>query len=234
MVELEPLVVPRLLVVEDQRVLLRSLIRGLTAEGYSVSGASTGAEGYRLASTEPPDVMVLDLLLPDGDGIQTLQRLRAEGFTRPVLILTACDAIEERIRGLDSGADDYLVKPFAFGELVARLKALLRRAVSSSGTVLHVNDLVIDILSRRVKRAGWDIELTPRQYELLEYLARHRGQVVSKQILAENVWRTATATWTNVIEVLINQLRKRIERPGCDLLIHTVRGEGYLLGDLPC
>ncbi len=234
MVELEPLVVTRLLVVEDQRVLLKSLLRGLTAEGYSVSGASTGAECYRLASTEPPDVMVLDLLLPDGNGIETLRRLRAEGFTKPVLILTACDAIEDRIRGLDSGADDYLVKPFAFGELVARLKALLRRVGSSSETVLHVNDLVIDVLSRRVKRAGREIELTPRQYELLEYLARHRNQIVSKQMLAENVWRTATATWTNVIEVLINHLRKKIEQPGCKLLIHTVRGEGYLLGDPPC
>ena len=177
---------------------------------------------------------MLDLLLPDGDGIQTLQRLRAEGFTRPVLILTACDAIEDRIRGLDSGADDYLVKPFAFGELVVRLKALLRRVVTSSETVLQVNDLVIDVLSRRVKRAGRDIDLSLRQYELLEYLARHRDQIVSRQMLAEDVWRTATATWTNVIEVLVNQLRKRIERPDCDLLIHTVRGEGYLLGNLPC
>ena len=224
----------RLLVVEDQKVLLQSLQRGLIAEGYFVSGASTGAEGSRLALAEQPDAMVLDLLLPDGDGIQTLKRLRAEGFIKPVLILTACDAIEDRIRGLDSGADDYLVKPFAFGELVARLKALLRRVVTSSETVLQVNDLVIDVLSRRVKRAGRDIDLSPRQYELLEYLARHRDQIVSRQMLAEDVWRTATATWTNVIEVLVNQLRKRIERPGCDLLIHTVRGEGYLLGDLPC
>ena len=224
----------RLLVVEDQKLLLQSLQRGLIAEGYFVSGASTGAEGYRLASTEQPDAMVLDLLLPDGDGIQTLKRLRAEGFTKPVLILTARDSIEDRIRGLDSGADDYLVKPFAFGELVARLKALLRRVVASSETVLQVNDLVIDVLSRRVKRVGRDIDLSPRQYELLEYLARHRDQIVTRQMLAENVWRAATATWTNVIEVQINQLRKKIERPDSQQLLHTVRGEGYLLGDKPC
>ncbi len=178
--------------------------------------------------------MVLDLLLPDGDGIQTLQRLRAECFTKPVLILTACDAIEDRIRGLDSGADDYLAKPFAFGELVARLKALLRRVESSSVAVLKVNDLVIDVLMRRVKRAGKDIDLSTRQFEVLEYLARHQGQVVSRQMLAEDVWRAATATWTNVIEVQINQLRKKIERPECRQLLHTVRGEGYVLGDRSC
>ncbi len=224
----------RLLVVEDQKLLLQSLQRGLIAEGYFVSGASTGAEGYRLASTEQPDAMVLDLLLPDGDGIQTLQRLRAEGFNKPVLILTARDSIEDRIRGLDSGADDYLVKPFAFGELVARLKALLRRVVTTSETVLHVKELVIDVLSRRVQRAGRDIELTPRQYEMLEYFARHQGQVVTRQMLAADVWRAATATWTNVIEVQVTQLRKKIEMAGCEQLLHTVRGEGYLLGDKPC
>ena len=232
--ELEPHVAARLLVVEDQRVLMQSLSRGLTAEGFSVSGASTGAEGYRLALSGKPDALVLDLLLPDGDGLQTLRRLRAEGFTKPVLILTARDAIEDRIQGLDSGADDYLVKPFAFGELVARLKALLRRVDSSSKAMLSVNDLVIDVLLRRVKRAGREIDLSTRQFEVLEYLARHQGQVVSRQMLAEDVWRAATATWTNVIEVQINQLRKKIERPECKPLLHTVRGEGYVLGDRPC
>ena len=160
--------------------------------------------------------------------------MRAEGFTKPVLILTARDSIEDRIRGLDSGADDYLVKPFAFGELVARLKALLRRVVTTSETVLHVKELVIDVLSRRVQRAGRDIELTPRQYEMLEYFARHQDQVVTRQMLAEDVWRAATATWTNVIEVQVTQLRKKIEMAGCEQLLHTVRGEGYLLGDKPC
>ncbi|MBS0205880.1 MAG: response regulator transcription factor [Planctomycetes bacterium] len=224
----------QVLVVEDQPVLRQSLMRGLSAEGFVAHGASTGAEGYHSASTGSYDVVILDLLLPDGDGIQTLRRLRSEGFTKPVLILTARDSIEDRIQGLDSGADDYLVKPFALGELLARLKALLRRAVGSTQTVLKIQDLVIDVLSRRVTRSGREISLSTRQYELLEFLARNPNQIVSRQTLAENVWRAPTATWTNVIEVQINQLRKKIERPDCPTLISTVRGEGYVLGSRLC
>jgi two-component system copper resistance phosphate regulon response regulator CusR len=223
----------RLLVVEDQNALRNSLQKGLEEEGHMVYTAMSGVEAYALASKEPLDAILLDLLLPDGDGLQTLRQLRHDGFAKPILIVTARDALQDRILGLDSGADDYLVKPFAFTELVARLRALLRRSSGGTETLLKFDDLEINLLSRTVKRAGEEIDLTQRQYLLLEYLLRNKQQVVSREMIAREVWKASTATWTNVIEVLINQLRKKLERPELKPLLHTVRGVGYVLGDRP-
>ena len=223
----------RVLVVEDQQTLRESLHRGLKDEGYSVLTAGTSLDGYILARRELPDVMILDLLLPDGNGLGILNRLRNEQYCKPILIVTACDAIEDRIVGLNSGADDYLVKPFAFGELVARVKALLRRFPDPSSTIVSVYDLTIDRVARKAFRAGMQIELTTRQFDVLEYLVRNQNTVVSRETLAAEVWRAKTASWTNVIEVQINQLRKRIERPEWRPILHTVRREGYLIGDRP-
>lgn len=223
----------RLLVVEDQNALRNSLQKGLEEEGHTVLTAMTGVEAYTLASKEPLDAILLDLLLPDGDGLQTLCQLRHDGFTKPILIVTARDALQDRILGLDSGADDYLVKPFAFSELVARLRALLRRSSGGSDTILRFDDLEVNLLTRTVKRAGEEIDLTQRQYLLLEYLLRNKQQVVSREMIAREVWKASTATWTNVIEVLINQLRKKLERADLKPLLHTVRGVGYVLGDRP-
>lgn len=223
----------RLLVVEDQASLRQSLQRGLEGEGYDVLTAKTGSEGYQLAAREQPDALILDLLLPDGNGLETLEKLRNQGFEKPILIVTARDAIEDRIVGLDTGADDYMVKPFAFGELVARLRALLRRNTKSASTTLTVDDLEMDLLTRRVTRAGEPIELTVRQFSVLEYLVKNQHQIVSREMLARDVWNAPTASWTNVIEVQINQLRKKIERPGWLPLLHTIRKEGYLIGVRP-
>ena len=224
---------PSILVVEDQVKLLNSLARGLQEEGYVVHPAATGAAGYAIATTEEVDAIVLDLMLPDGDGMTLLRKLRAGGFTRPILIVTARDTVHDRISGLDSGADDYLVKPFSFGELVARLRALLRRTSGAREAQLQLMNLEVDLLGRRAVRAGRELQLTHRLFELLAFLIQHANEVVNRDEIAREVWKESTATWTNVIEVQINQLRKKIERPGLLPILHTVRGEGYLLGEKP-
>jgi DNA-binding response OmpR family regulator len=175
--------------------------------------------------------MILDLMLPGRDGIQVLRDLRSKGFTRPVLILTARDALEDKVLGLDSGADDYLVKPFAFAELLARLRALLRRDVSARDLVLRADDLEVDLLARRVVRAGVELDLTKREYELLEYLLRHKNSVVTREMIARDVWKEVTGIPTNAIDVYVTLLRKKIERQGSRQLIHTLRGVGYALRD---
>jgi len=222
---------PRLLVVEDQKRLLNSLQRGLEEKGYEVVTAGTGEQGYYAATTEPFDAVILDLMLPGRDGIRVLRDLRANGFTRPVLILTARDAIEDKVLGLDTGADDYLVKPFAFAELLARLRALLRRDVSGRELVLRADDLEVDLLARRVVRDGIELDLTKREYELLEYLLRHKNSVVTREMLSRDVWREVTGVPTNAIDVYVTLLRKKVERPGSRQLIHTLRGVGYSLRD---
>jgi two-component system copper resistance phosphate regulon response regulator CusR len=222
---------PRLLIVEDQKKLLNSLQRGLEEKGYEVIAAQTGEQGYYAASTEPIDAMVLDLMLPGRDGIRVLRDLRANGFTRPVLILTARDTIEDKVLGLDTGADDYLVKPFAFAELLARLRALLRREVSSRDLFLRADDLEVDLLARRVVRDGVELDLTKREYELLEYLLRHKNSVVTREMISRDVWKEVTGVPTNAIDVYVTLLRKKVERPGARQLIHTLRGVGYSLRD---
>jgi len=222
---------PRLLIVEDQRKLLSNLQRGLEEKGYEVITAATGEQGYYAATTEPIDAMILDLMLPGRDGIRVLRDLRANGFSRPVLILTARDALEDKVLGLDTGADDYLVKPFAFAELLARLRALLRRDVSGRELLLRADDLEVDLLARRVVRDVTELNLTKREYELLEYLLRHKNSVVTREMISRDVWKEVTGVPTNAIDVYVTLLRKKIERPGSRQLIHTLRGVGYSLRD---
>ena len=221
----------RVLIVEDQKKLLQSLRRGLEEEGYEVVAAPTGEEGYYLATTDSPDAIVLDLMLPGRDGLRVLRDLRGQGFAKPVLILTARDAVEDRVAGLDEGADDYLVKPFAFAELLARLRALLRRDVSGRELILRADDLEVDLLARRVVRDGIELDLTKREYELLEYLLRHKNSAVTRDMIAREVWKEVTGSPTNAIDVYVTLLRKKVERPGARQLIHTVRGVGYALRD---
>lgn len=224
----------RLIIVEDQISLLNSLKRGLQEEGFTVLTASNGRDAYALIKKEPVDAVLLDLMLPDGDGISLLRRLRAEDFRQPVLLITAKDSVHDRVEGLDSGADDYLVKPFDFSELLARLRAVLRRTQASNlASSLQYDNLVLDSISRRATRGGHELKLTQRQFELLEYLLRNKNHIVSREVLARDVWKASTATWTNVIEVQVNQLRKKLAGPGWETILHTVRGEGYQLGDEP-
>lgn len=221
----------RLLIVEDQKRLLNSLRRGLEEEGYEVALAATGEDGFYLATTQSFDALVLDLMLPGRDGLQILKELRAKGFGKPVLILTSKDAVEDRVKGLDSGADDYLVKPFAFAELVARLRALFRRNTGERELLLRADNLEMDLLARRVVRNGIELSLSNREFELLEFLLRHRNMVVTREMIGREVWKEPDGVWTNVIEVCINALRKKVEQPGQRQLIHTVRGVGYALRD---
>jgi DNA-binding response OmpR family regulator len=223
------MVMARVLVVEDQKRHLDSLRRGLEAEGYEVITAATGEEGLAMAGGEAVDAVVLDLMLPGRDGMSLLRELRAAGFAKPILILSARDAVEDRVRGLDEGANDYLVKPFAFAEFLARLRALLRRDTSGRDVVLRAGDLVVDLVGRRVTRAGAELELTGREFELLEYLVRHKNEVVTRHMIALDVWKEPTGAMTRIIDVYINALRKKIDRTGRPALIQTVRGVGYLL-----
>ncbi len=222
---------PRLLVVEDQKKLLQSLQRGLEEEGYDVVPAATGEQAFYSATTEGIDAVVLDLMLPGRDGLRVLRDLRAAGFDKPVLILTAKDTVEDRVGGLDSGADDYLVKPFAFAELLARLRALLRRGPTGRELFLRADDLEMDLLARRVVRGGVELDLTRREFELLEYLIRHKNATVTRDMIAREVWKDANGTLTNSIDVYITLLRKKVERPGLKQIIHTIRGVGYAARD---
>jgi DNA-binding response OmpR family regulator len=219
--------------VEDERKVLRGLRRGLEAEGYEVVAATTGEEGHRLAVTQPFDCLLLDLLLPGRDGLRVLADLRAAGHTLPVLILTARDAVEDRVLGLDAGAEDYLVKPFAFAELLARLRALLRRGRAERETVLRARDLEVDLLQRRATRAGEEVALTQREFEVLAYLVRHKNAVVTRAMLGRDVWKEPDHALTNVIDVYITLLRRKLERPDQPSLIHTIRGVGYSLREGP-
>jgi DNA-binding response OmpR family regulator len=221
----------RVLIIEDQKRLLSSLRHGLEEEGYAVLTAPSGEEGFYLATTQSPDVVLLDIMLPRRDGLQVLRDLRAQGFSRPVLILTSRDAIQDRVQGLDSGADDYLVKPFAFAELVARLRALLRRNLTERVLVLRADNLEMDLVARRVVRNGIELPLSNREFELLEYLLRHKNTTVTRDMLGREVWKEPDGLLTNVIEVSVNALRKKVEQAGQRQLIHTVRGVGYALRD---
>ncbi len=223
----------RLLVIEDQKKHLESLKRGLEAEGYEVVTAGSGDEGIERATASPLDAVVLDLMLPGRDGLEVLRELRSKGFSTPVLILTARDTVEDKVLGLDSGANDYLVKPFAFAELLARLRVLLRKDVPERALVLSVDNLEMDLLSRRVVRGGVGLELTGREYELLDYLLRNKNEIVTRDMIALEVWKETTGAMTRIIDVYINSLRKKVERPGWQALIQTVRGVGYVLRDEP-
>jgi DNA-binding response OmpR family regulator len=221
-------------VVEDERKILGGLARGLQAAGYDVLTAATGDEGYRLALAEAPDCIVLDLMLPGRGGLEILAELRRAGKSMPVLVLTARDTVEDRVIGLDAGADDYLIKPFAMAELLARLRVLLRRERSERESTLHVGDLAMDLVERRVTRGGAEIVLTLREFDVLVYLARHAGGMVTRAMLGQDIWKEPEHALTNVVEVYVNRLRRKVDRPGLPPLLHTIRGVGYMLGEDPC
>lgn len=224
----------QILVIEDEPKVGKALEEGLRAEGYEVQLAKTGEDGFFLASSLSFDLIVLDVMLPGRDGIEVLTALRKQGLRTPVLLLTAKDTIEDRVSGLDSGADDYLVKPFAFPELSARIRALLRRGKPEPVSPLKVETLEIDLGTRTVTREGRRIELTAREYELLEFLVKNKGRVVSREMLAHDVWKeSARATpLDNVIDVHVARLRRKIDDPFERKLLHTVRGVGFFLGEV--
>jgi two-component system copper resistance phosphate regulon response regulator CusR len=221
----------QILIVEDETKVAQALKAGLVREGYDVAVAPTGEEGYYLLDARSFDLVVLDLMLPGRSGLEILGTLRARDRGVPVLILTARDTVEDRVVGLDTGADDYLVKPFAFPELAARIRALLRRGRAEPVSPLRVADLELDLTVRGVTRGGRDLELTTREFELLEYLMRNRGRVVSREMLARDVWReTDRATpLDNVIDVHIARLRRKVDDALEAKLIHTVRGVGFIV-----
>lgn len=218
----------RILIVEDQRKLITALRQGLTEEGFDVVTAETAEAGFFAAVTHSVDVIVLDRMLPGRDGVEILKELRKSGHRVPVLLLTARDQITDRIEGLDAGADDYLVKPFDFGELLARIRALLRRPSLTPSYLLRVGDLEMDVLARRVSRDGEVFELTTREFELLEYLLRRVNRTVTREELSLQVWMQPEVL-TNVIDVCVMQLRKKIERPSHPQLLFTIRGVGYVM-----
>ena len=225
----------RILIVEDEAKVAGALADGLAAEHYETRVASTGEEGFFLVSSESFDLVLLDLMLPNRSGLEILGALRARGLRTPVLILTARDTIEDRVQGLDIGADDYLVKPFAFPELLARIRALLRRGRPDPASKVCHDDLELDPVTRVVTRASRALELTAKEFEILEYLLRHQGRVVSREMLARDVWKvTARATpLDNVIDVTIARLRRKVDDPFADKLVHTIRGVGFVLGPEP-
>jgi len=222
----------RILIIEDEKKVAKALREGLTAEHYEVCTAATGEEGFFLASQGSFDLVLLDLMLPQRDGIDVLATLRRRGVQTPVFVLTAKDAVEDRVFGLDQGADDYLIKPFAFSELLARIRALVRRGRMDQILKLQREDLVMDLVTRKVSRGAKLLELTAKEFDILEYLLRHSDCVVSREMLARDVWHvTARETpLDNVIDVTIARLRRKIDDPFERKLLHTVRGVGFALG----
>lgn len=220
----------RLLLVEDYRPLQKSLAKGLREAGFAVDATGDGQEGLWYAMGNDYDVIILDLMLPGMDGLEILKKLRAKDRQNPVLILTAKDTLQDRVTGLDLGADDYLVKPFEFRELLARLRALTRRRYQHKHPRIQIEDLRIDLTEQRVWRGRHELQLTPREYALLEYLAMRAGQTVSRTDIWEHLYEFSSAASSNVVDVYIGYLRKKIERQGKPALIRTVRGRGYTLG----
>ncbi len=224
----------RILVVEDERKIAKALEEGLQAEHYDVVVAATGEEGFYRLNSETFDLVVLDLMLPGRDGLEILTTLRSRSLDTPVLILTAKDTVEDRVLGLNCGADDYLVKPFAFPELLARIRALLRRGRTDQVLRLKLADLEMDLVTRKVTRGDRTLDLTEREFELLEYLLRHQDQVVSREMLAQDVWKEVSRATPldNLIDVYTARLRKKVDQDSPLKLIHTVRGVGFVLGEV--
>jgi len=220
----------RLLVIEDYRPLQQSLAKGLREAGFAVDTTRDGREGLWYAMSNEYDVIILDLMLPGVDGLEILKKIRTQGRKSHVMILTAKDTLQDRVTGLDLGADDYLVKPFAFKELLARVRALLRRSYRQKSPRIRVKDMQIDLTTQRVWRGRDEIQLTPREYALLEYLAMRAGQTISRTDIWEHIYDFNSSASSNVVDVYIGYLRKKIERPNKPRLIKTVRGRGYVLG----
>jgi two-component system, OmpR family, response regulator len=220
----------RILIVEDDQKITSFLIRGLRQAGFAVDHASNGVDGLELALEEPYDVAVVDIMLPKLDGLALIDRLRHDKVMTPVIILSAKRSVDDRVKGLHSGSDDYLTKPFALSELVARIHALLRRASGAAdSTRLTVGDLVVDLLTRDVTRSGKRLELQSREFSLLEYLMRNAGRPVSKTMILQHVWNFDFDPQTNVVEVLVSRLRSKVDTEFSEKMVHTVRGVGYVL-----
>jgi len=219
----------RILVIEDEKKVADFISHGLSEEGYAVDTAHDGDQGFFLATTNEYDAVLLDVMLPKMDGITLCTRLRSEENHTPILMLTAKDAVKDKVKGLDAGADDYLTKPFAFEELLARIRSLLRKKYLHQKTRYQVEDLVLDTITHTVTRADRDIPLSVKEYALLEYLMRNAGSVVTRTMIAEHVWDINFDTFTNVIDVYISYLRNKIDRDHEIKLIHTIRGRGYVL-----
>ncbi len=221
----------QILIIEDERKLAEAVLEGLLTVGYAASAAHTGEAGLDLLRKQTFNLVLLDIMLPRQNGLETLRTVRRDGFKLPVLILTSRDSIDDRVLGLDAGADDYLVKPFAFPELLARIRALLRRGRPSSALHLKLSDLSMDVSGRIATRAGHALDLTSREFDLLEYLLLNQGTVVSREMLARDVWKETSryTSLANVIDVQIARLRRKIDEPFAKNLLHTVRGVGFVL-----
>jgi two-component system OmpR family response regulator len=219
----------RILLVEDEPKMARIVRRGLEQEDYAVDSVGEGVEATFMATENPYDAIVLDVMIPGGDGFEVCARLRERKVWTPILMLTARDGVEDRVRGLDVGADDYLVKPFAFSELLARLRALLRRGITERPTQLTIGSLMLDPARHRVERDGTRIEVTPKEYALLEYCMRHPGEVLTRTRLLDHVWDYNYDGASNVVDVYVGYLRKKIDEPFGTRTLRTVRGVGYML-----
>lgn len=219
----------KILVVEDEKKVAGFIKRGLEEEGYDVDVAHDGEEGVRKALQQPYNLLIMDVMMPRKDGLTAIRELRKEGMTAPVLMLTAQSSTEDVVAGLDAGSDDYLTKPFIFAELTARVRALARRSEQGRGAEIKVGDLRLDPVSRKVWRGTREIELTIKEFSLLEFLMRHAGTVVTRAMIAERVWEHTFESFTNIIDVYINYLRKKIDTGSERKMILTVRGQGYIL-----
>ena len=219
----------RILIIEDEKKVAGFLKNGLKEEGYAVDDAFDGQAGFDLAVENEYDIIILDLMLPGLDGITLCKKLREQGNHTPILMLTAREAVKDRVIGLDAGADDYMTKPFAFEELLARVRVILRKRPVTQELKLEIGDLVLDLITHKVRRGGDEIELTTKEYALLEFLMRNAGTIVTRTMISEHVWDINFETFTNVIDVYINYLRNKIDRDHDEKLIHTVRGRGYVL-----
>jgi len=219
----------KVLIIEDDAVIGRALAQGLEEAGHECELVASGRAGLTRAQTQMTDAIVLDLALPELNGMELLRQLRGQGIDTPVLILTSLGSVDDRVAGLEAGGDDYLVKPFAFPELLARLAAITRRSINQNSQLLEVGQLVLDLSTRRVARDGKEIDLTPTEFSLLEFLMRNAGQVITRKMICEHLWEADWEGVTNVIEVHVTRLRAKIDRGFDEPLLHTVRGRGYVL-----
>lgn len=219
----------RVLIVEDEKKVAAFIKKGLEEETYAVDVAYNGEDGLHMGQENQYDLIILDLMLPIINGLEVLSRLRKNKTDTPILLLTAKDSVEDKVTGLNTGADDYLTKPFAFSELLARIRVLLRRGKAETKTVLQIKGLSLDLVSHKVKRNDEEIELTGKEYSLLEYFMRNQGKVLTRTMIAEHVWDYNFDTFTNVIDVYVNHLRKKIDKGYPEKLLHTLRGVGYIM-----